>query len=540
MSSISNSRFQEIQWVLTIRQTLEEEIEDGDEHPVCIFNVPKLLMHNNPSSYTPQQLALGPYHYWRPELFEMERYKISAAKRVREHLQKLEFHNLVEQLINLEQKIRTCYHRYLNLNGETLAWMMALDACFLIEFLQIYVHKEEGGMLSRVPSRMSRLLDYGKRKSGHNSILRDIIMLENQIPLFILRKVLEFQFSSTELADSMLVSMLMGLYKEVYPFKTDEEFPLAPKVSEYAHLLDFLYHIIVPKMEESLEIIEEVEDHSLAKEDTEEYSVDPSIIKQLLNEIWKLLLKLHGGPVRFIQKILLSKPLIVLLKLPWRILSNLTGFAFLRKPIEVTQENVLCSINRPPLVEEIMIPSVTQLSKSGVRFRPTKGNLSTITFNTETSTLYIPTIILDINTEVILRNLVAYEASIVSDGVVFTRYTEFMNGIINTKEDVQLLRERGIILNHLKNDEEVANMWNGMNTSIRLTKVPFIDKVIDDVNKYHNSRWKVKAGKFMKKYVFGSWEIITFLAAIFLLLLLTLQAFCSVYNCSRIFHIKSL
>ncbi|KAF2301453.1 hypothetical protein GH714_024366 [Hevea brasiliensis] len=226
-------------------------------------------MHNNPSSYTPQQLALGPYHYWRPELFEMERYKISAAKRVREHLQKLEFHNLVEQLINLEQKIRTCYHRYLNLNGETLAWMMALDACFLIEFLQIYVHKEEGGMLSRVPSRMSRLLDYGKRKSGHNSILRDIIMLENQIPLFILRKVLEFQFSSTELADSMLVSMLMGLYKEVYPFKTDEEFPLAPKVSEYAHLLDFLYHIIVPKMEESLEIIEEVEDHSLAKEDTE-------------------------------------------------------------------------------------------------------------------------------------------------------------------------------------------------------------------------------------------------------------------------------
>ncbi|KAI9110360.1 hypothetical protein K1719_018802 [Acacia pycnantha] len=82
--------------------------------------------------------------------------------------------------------------------------------------------------------------------------------------------------------------------------------------------------------------------------------------------------------------------------------------------------------------------------------------------------------------------------------MVLTRYTELMNGIIDSEEDVKILREQRIVLNHLKSDEEVANMWNGMNRSIRFTKVEFLDKAIEDVNKYYNRRIKVKAWKLMK------------------------------------------
>jgi hypothetical protein len=143
-----------------------------------------------------------------------------------------------------------------------------------------------------------------------------------------------------------------------------------------------------------------------------------------------------------------------------------------------------------------------------------------------------------VNTEVVLRNLVAYEASNASGPLVFTRYTELMNGIIDTEEDVKLLREKGIILNRLKSDEEVANLWNGMSKSIRLTKVPFLDKVIEDVNKYYNGRWTVKGGRFMRQYVFSSWQFLTLLAAIFLLLLMTLEVFCTVYRYTRILHMR--
>ncbi|GJT79289.1 putative UPF0481 protein [Tanacetum coccineum] len=58
-----------------------------------------------------------------------------------------------------------------------------------------------------------------------------------------------------------------------------------------------------------------------------------------------------------------------------------------------------------------------------------------------------------------------------------------MNGIINTEEDATFFRERGIVVNQLKSDQEIANLWNGMSKSVKLTKVPKMDKVIEDVNK---------------------------------------------------------
>ncbi|KAH7547447.1 hypothetical protein FEM48_Zijuj01G0310900 [Ziziphus jujuba var. spinosa] len=552
LSSKSTSNFDELRWVIHIRRTLEEELEDDGEVPVCIFNVPKILMANDPDSYTPQQLAIGPYHCCSPELYEMERYKISAAKITQKNLHGVTFETLVEQLTKLEERIRACYHKYLDFNGETLAWMMAIDASFLLEFLQVYAIKE-GKSISRLSSRMSHLVDHAGRKSAHNAILRDMVMLENQIPLFVLRKVLEFQFSSLEAADDILFSMLMGFCKELSRFKMVEDMPKL-SVSECAHLLDLLYNMITPNVEEpSDQIIEVDEDQSEATTGEEKSSLDDSkYVKQFLREVWKLLSKLKAGPIRLIKKVLVSKPLKVIIKLPWTILSNLPGFRILKQPVEYfffTQDKERIkpedknsssnnAISRPPLVEEITIPSVTELSKSGVCFVPTSGCISTISFDTKTATFYLPIISLDLNTEAILRNLVAYEASNATGPLLFTRYTELMNGIIDTEEDVKLLREKGIIWNHLKSDQDVANLWNGMTKSIKLTTVPFLDKVIADVNKYHNGRWKVKFGKFMKLYVFGSWQLLTVLAAVLLLLLMSMQAFCSVYSCSRTFRIN--
>ncbi|KAL3611967.1 hypothetical protein D5086_002987 [Populus alba] len=451
--------FDELQWVTNTRRTIEaDHLEDDSETSISIFNVPKALMSTDPDSYAPQQLSLGPYHFSRLELHDMDTYKFSAAKRSQDLLQSLKFQDLVEQLMKLESKIRACYNKYLNLNSETLAWMMAIDASFLLEFLQVYALRGPK-MLSEVSSGMPHFLEYSYRKSSCNAILRDIVMLENQIPLFTLRKVLEFRSLSLESADDMLYSMLMGSCKELSPFKTLVGLPVA-RVLEHAHLLDLLYHIIVPKVEESVNIPEEVKDHTKATQENEERSVESTYMKQLLIEIWNLFSSLN---IRFLKKLLESAPVAVILKLPWSILSNVLG---------------LGSAKQPDAFSESQSP------------------------------------------------------------MVFTRYTELMNGIIDTEEDAKILRERGIILNHLKNDEEVANVWNGMSRSIRLTKVPFLDKAIEDVNKYHDGLFKVKVEKFMKQHVFSSWKLLTLLASILLLLLAGLQALCSVYDCVRLFHIQ--
>ncbi|KAI3463440.1 hypothetical protein Pfo_020103 [Paulownia fortunei] len=521
--------FDEQRWIIHIRRALDEDLEQESDIPVSIFNVPKTLLRSSPESYVPQQVALGPYHHWRPELYEMERYKLAAAKRSQKQLQGLRFHNLVDHLTKFEPKFRASYHKYLNFNGETLAWMMAVDSCFLLEFLQIFAVKE-----GKELPRMSHLVDLTGRKSGHDAVLRDMVMLENQIPLFSLRKMLEFQLASLDEADDVLYAMLMGFCKELSPFKMIQELPNVHQVSKCAHLLDFFYHLIVPELEGSSEIASEAE-------------------KQDINEgekmnFQKVISNFRAGPVSLIKRLVISKPVKFILTLPWKIISNLPGV------IMIKQLEYLCfsqekegnkpedencdlnnNINKHPLMEEIAIPSVTELSKAGVKFSGTNVGILGINFDEKMATFHLPTISLDVNTEVAMRNLVAYEACNASGPLIFTRYTELMNGIIDSEDDAKLLREQGIVLNHLRSDGDVANLWNGMSKSIRLTKVPFLDKVIEDVNNYYNGRSKVRIGKFLKRHVFSSWQSMTFLAAILLLFFMSLQAFCSVFSCARVF-----
>jgi hypothetical protein len=77
--------FDEVRWVVQIRRSLEDDAAGGDVDdddngtPVSVFNVPKPLQVHKPEAYTPQLIALGPYHHWRPQLYEMERYKLAAA-----------------------------------------------------------------------------------------------------------------------------------------------------------------------------------------------------------------------------------------------------------------------------------------------------------------------------------------------------------------------------------------------------------------------------------------------------------------------------
>ncbi|CAJ1835970.1 unnamed protein product [Sphenostylis stenocarpa] len=544
----SKSNFDELRWVNQIRETLNEVFDDDDQFFVSIFNVPKPLMDTDPDSYIPQQVSIGPYHYWRQELYEMERYKIASAKRFQEQLQSLKLEHIVNQLIKLEHRIRACYHRYLNFNGETLMWMVTIDASFLLEFLQVYTIQDGAMVIPGVSSRMSHLMDYAGRRIAHNAILKDIVMLENQIPLFVLRKMLEFKFSSIELADDMLLFMLIGLFKHLSPFKvTEKDYPEII-VSECAHLLDFLYAMIVPKLEEQSDVVQ-LEDQHEDNEDNEESFLN--YVKHFLCEVWSFLSKLATTLISLIKKVLQCRTMKVITWLPWTIISNLPGVGLIKQPVEyllfskdkeeTTAENGNLNsdnANKPPLMEEIAIPSVTELSNSGVCFMATNGDISTIGFDVKTVTLYLPTIGLDINSEVLLRNLVAYEASTASGSMVFTRYTELMNGIIDYEEDAKILREKGIILNHLKSDEEVATLWNGMTKSIKLTRVPFLDKVIEDVNQHYNGRACIKVLKFMKLYVFASWQFLTFLAAVFLLFLMSLQVFCSFYKCNRRNHVS--
>ncbi|PUZ40485.1 hypothetical protein GQ55_9G428000 [Panicum hallii var. hallii] len=510
--------FDETRWIIRIRRIFDEEIELGEDQPICVFDVPKPLLFTRPEAYIPQLVALGPYHHCREELGDMERYKLSAAKRAQSHLPATDFQQLVAVFTKLEHLIRAHYHRHLNLSNETLGWMMAIDVSFLLEFLQTFSKNSSQRALQRIPSRMSHLVDPSRRTSSHSMLLRDMVMLENQVPLFLLLKALETRGSS---AQPVLSSMLTGFFQEVSTFRgigcpcTD--------VNRHAHLLDFLYSNMVPGCtEESHGATGEAGDESRHRHDRRKRTLN-SAMELLVRRGSKIMSVVTDFMLRFLLKFIASLPCLSILGEP---IEQLTQQASEPRGASGAQNK-----DTSPLLEEIAVPSVAELAYTGVRFCPTVGDLSMIDFCPATATLHLPVIGVDINSEVVLRNLVAYEASVAAGPLVLARYVELMNGIIDTEEDARVLRECGVILNHLKSDQEVAELWNGMTRSVRLTRVPALDKVIDDLNRHHGGCWKVRVRTFVRAHVLGSRELLACVAVVLLVLFIGLQAFCVVRGC---------
>jgi hypothetical protein len=413
--------------------------------------------------------------------------------------------------------------------------------------LQFYVRQADENSDVDV-KQLGRVLDPTGTSAAHNSIVRDLMMLENQLPLFLLQKLLELQLGSEAKAEERLCTLLRLLCQELSPFtfKLPEDSKI--HTTERGHILEVLYYAIVP--------VSNNEDPNIPKEEEKEEAVseDMSTLTRAFSLLWTALTSLNVGPIRFLtnltRRALNGRAVQLLMKLPLRLLStlgNLPVLSVLKKPLALlvnkdatkTEEEGKGEAEEspvkiiPPTRDELAIPSVADLYSAGVKFAPTDGDLTSIQFDEKTATLYLPKVKLDNNTEVILRNLVAFEASAAPGAMVFTRYTDFMNGMIDSEEDVKLLRLSGIFNNHLQSDGEVASLWNSMGKCVRLTKIRYLDNVIEDVNRYYNRKWNVAVVEFVNEHIFGSWQFLSLIAAAILLVFTCFQAFCSVYDCKK-------
>lgn len=542
-------------WILEIKECLEIQ---GEEKECCVsvFNVPKELLTKNPEAYIPQCISIGPYHHVRSELCDMERYKLAAARRFQKRINGLgTFESVVvEEFKKHDWLIRSCYHKFIDYNEEILSWFMALDAAFLLECLQFYVRHVDQSYHSDV-KQLGRVLDSNGTSFAHHSVVRDLMMLENQLPLFLLQKLLELQLGSKAKAEERLGSLLRLLCQELSPFsfKLPED-SNCRRINERGHLLEVLYYAIVP-------VFSDQNLNPTLKENSALDTADMPTVTQAFSFLGKTLSSVNVGPVRFLtglpRRTLNQRPVQFVMKLPLRLLFTLGNLPVLRtikKPLAVliqigkketegkgegeaegVGEESSFKIIQPDR-DELDIPSVADLYSVGVKFSPTNGDLTTIQFDGKTATLHLPKVTFDINTEVILKNLVAFEASAGPGPLVFRRYTDFMNGMIDSEEDVRLLRESGIISNHLRRDGEVASLWNSMGKcAVLITKVGYLDKVIKDVNQYYHRSWKVRVMEFVNNHVYVSWKLLSFVAAVILLVMTCFQAFCSVYDCKQMF-----
>lgn len=178
--------------------------------------------------------------------------------------------------------------------------------------------------------------------------------------------------------------------------------------------------------------------------------------------------------------------------------------------------------------------SATELQRAGVVFR-CGSDCSFFKAEFSKGELTIPSFTVNDSTETFFRNVIAFEQhSYYSKHI--TSYVILMDGLINTREDVDLLVKHGIIRNELGESEAVADLFNSLYKEVMTDVTDFyFAKLCGDLNKFSKDRYhKLKAScfdsgqTFKRDYCSSPWTVISVIAASLLLCLTVIQTICSI------------
>ncbi|PWA36253.1 hypothetical protein CTI12_AA592620 [Artemisia annua] len=132
----------------------------------------------------------------------------------------------------------------------------------------------------------------------------------------------------------------------------------------------------------------------------------------------------------------------------------------------------------------------------------------------------MPTLVIDNDTELILRNFIAYEQSFPQGHYYFTSYAHAIDMLIDTQEDVAKLVESKVLLNMLVSNQEAADMINKICESMFVTNFYYTDE-FKQMDNYYN-RFLPKN----KRICFSNpWNAISTLAAVILFFLTVVQTY---------------
>ncbi|KAJ4958346.1 hypothetical protein NE237_025457 [Protea cynaroides] len=146
--------------------------------------------------------------------------------------------------------------------------------------------------------------------------------------------------------------------------------------------------------------------------------------------------------------------------------------------------------------------SATELQEAGVKFEKRPTSFLDITFNN--GVLKTPTMRITDSTEALFRNLIAYEQCLDENSNEISTYAAFINGLINSPKDVELLQRKGIIVSGLGGPEEVSTLFNNLLKEVNINPNNYFLNVFDEVEKYY------KIPRHKRKAIFNiPWDFIS-------------------------------
>lgn len=176
-------------WIADIKEKLAstdlaEEEQLWKKH--SIYKIPKFFADIKRHAYKPQVVSFGPYHHGEPQLVQMEDHKRRALlhllrrtnKRIEDYTKALEA--VLQQLMDSYEGLDDAWR-----DEKRFLQLMVLDGCFMLEILLTNY-----GVCNNYASSDPIFSSHGKLYTMPY-IRRDMLMIENQIPLLVLEKLVE-------------------------------------------------------------------------------------------------------------------------------------------------------------------------------------------------------------------------------------------------------------------------------------------------------------------------------------------------------------
>lgn len=163
----------------TVKLLLDCKKNDQNQLLPSIYMVPSLFRDLSPSSFCPRVVSIGPLHHEDQNLKGFEVQKETFLHDLLDRLDSKPEKTLktcVKKVTGSLDRIRSCYVGMQTYEDVDLARMMVLDGCFILNFIY-HLRKKDRPLL--------------KNMLITQSIIYDLLLIENQIPFFVLEDIFE-------------------------------------------------------------------------------------------------------------------------------------------------------------------------------------------------------------------------------------------------------------------------------------------------------------------------------------------------------------
>ncbi|KAL5717688.1 hypothetical protein ACHQM5_010661 [Ranunculus cassubicifolius] len=193
----------------------------------CIFRIPQRLRILSEEAYIPNIVSIGPLHRDKECVKAMEEHKKWYLHSILHRTPKPDntLKDFLKAIQTMEVQIRASYSEPIDLSSDDFVEMILLDSCFIIELFYNYgkVELRDDNDPIYITSWML------------SSLKHDIILLENQLPFFVLQHLFDMIRDSDN--DLFLEEYVQYFFRDVLP---PVEHKTKRSKRKTNHLLDLL------------------------------------------------------------------------------------------------------------------------------------------------------------------------------------------------------------------------------------------------------------------------------------------------------------